>query len=1103
MDLADSVLRRGAPRRRRGGCRIARAHECQMNHDDAHNASDAASDCHQTDTDHDPLRECLEEWLTRFKGEEGQEQKRSAEGHEWSSLKEWFERCLVGSLHNGDRHVERKEIVHRDQSHPRDAQERENHDQRRRYLCRRDDQRGSAAENRQCKFSPHEGLPRVFRYRRLEFLPEFSGLQPMQRQRAPTAHQYQNNPRHLPDEGNGDAPQPDEEGPNDPSSQMVKRFGNRVGGVSALGDSGKLLSSQLGPALRADRRPGGTEVVAAFWAGSAGGGNAGSGHRWGAMKCDPFRRRFTTLGFELWRADTTITDRRSSEDSPKEPCMTQKYWMAVLAVVSITALGGMSTVSRARSITAASSRAADDATLSDWSAQVWEAAKADDIARVNSLLESIPDGEGDALAALKNSVAQRDAHLVTGEATRLKELAKRQLDLATAVAAGEISTAMVHAVNIKFLMPPEEWTEWLTSDAGRELEAAAATTIKQAQAEGDLLLWRDVLSLQKSLHDGADTVEYKRLDTELDELTRRVTLVAEFAPRELFRLRKMQWTRLVAIAKAQGTDIPAAELEESQFNELFANDWKERLTGITPRLVREGLRQAASEHVTNAGWTPLLLGGLDSVNLLLDTPQIVENFPNLADPVKVHAMRQVVDARLKRLIQEPRRKAGSSDFQTTISDLLAVNEQTVGFPPELILREFGEGATAQLSKQYEDDYSEIIWPDNLRRFRQQIEGNFVGVGILIRHNDKRELIIVNPLEGSPASRAGIRPGDKITAVDGVSTVGWALTRAVDNITGPVGKPVKLTVARNDVPEQLEFPLKRASIKMRSVNGWWKKELDARGIPVWDWWVDPLSGIGYVRLTSFNENSFDDFMDAIRQMKRERSLNGLVLDLRGNPGGLLKSAVGFVNLFVESGTVVSVQDREENITTSYSAEPNRASLKGLPLVVLVNNGSASASEIVSGSLQVHGGAVILGERSFGKGSVQTVQPIQDGSIEAAVKVTTQYYVLPPIEGAAKGRLVHRRATSEDWGVNPDLVVKVTPPQAEASGETRLALDHLDEADRNRVGVDLRPDVQTLLRDGIDPQLETAVMILQARLAGDLEKRDLAQMQKLDPSKPAPQ
>ena len=740
--------------------------------------------------------------------------------------------------------------------------------------------------------------------------------------------------------------------------------------------------------------------------------------------------------------------------------------------------------------------------LSDWSMQVWDAAKADDLARVNVLLESVPQGESPALLALKKSIQQRDNHLVENEATRLKDLAKRKADLAVAMAANEINMAMVHAFNMKFLMSTEDWRMWLDSEDGRAVETAATTEIKQALAQGDVLLAQEILSRQKALHDGADTVEYKRIDTELDDLIRRVTLIAEFAPRELYRLRKVQMKRIEANLKAEGKEIPVAAEEEPEFNELFKDEWKERMKGITSKLVLMGLRQAASEHVTNAGWNPLLKGGLDFVELLLQTPQLAENFPGLADPAKVQAMRTTLDARLKE-ITASKKKLGESDYQSVITDVLAANDATVQIPKEVILREFGEGATAQLSKEYEDDYSEIIWPDNLRRFRQSIEGNFVGVGILIRHNDKRELMIVNPLEGSPASRAGIRPGDKIIAVDDQSTVGWTLNRSVDNITGPVGKPVKLTIQRNDVPDPLEFSLKRASIKLRSVNGWWKSQLDSKGNPLWDWWVDPISGIGYVRLSGFNEDSFDDFMDAIRQMRKERSLNGLVLDLRGNPGGLLKSAVGFVNLFVPDGSVVSVQDRDGNMVNNFMAEKTRSSLEGLPLVVLVNGYSASASEIVSGSLQAHGAAVVLGERSFGKGSVQTVQPLADGPNEAAVKVTIQYYVLPPIEGEAKGRLVHRRASSKDWGVNPDVVVKITPPQAEKSGEMRLALDRLDEGEVNQVGMDLRPIVGDLLATGIDPQLETAVMILQARLAGDLEKRHLVQVEKGNSSKPAQQ
>jgi len=752
--------------------------------------------------------------------------------------------------------------------------------------------------------------------------------------------------------------------------------------------------------------------------------------------------------------------------------------------------------------------AADGETgVAAWSDRVWSAAKADDLAGVHDLLAAPPAGDAAALQALRTSVAQRNAHVVEQEKARLNELERRTKDLATASGAADVTLALLHAVNIKYLMPTEQWQSWLAGPDGVALERLARSTLDAAQRDGDLLLAQEILFRLKALHDGADTDRYKEIDAELDAFNRKVTLVAEFAPRELYRLRKLQNKRLEAAAKAEGKPIvrEREEEQEPEFNELFADDWKERLRGITPKLVLMGLRQAASEHVTNAGWAPLIDGGLDSVELMLDTPQLVENFKGLGDPAKVAVMKAFVASQREALAaREPGARVGPSDFQRVLREIFTRNDETVQLPREVILREFGEGATTQLSKQYEDDYSEIIWPDGLRRFRQGIEGNFVGVGILIRHNDKRELMIVNPLEGSPASRAGMRPGDRITAVDGQSTVGWTLNRAVDTITGPVGKPVTLTVAREGTAEPLEFKLRRASIKMRSVNGWWKESLDERGLPEWDWWIDPDSGIGYIRLTSFNEDSLDDFMDSIREMRKGGRLKGLVLDLRGNPGGLLKSAVAFVNLFVPEGEIVSVQDRDGNILNTFNAERSRAALMGLPLVVLINGASASASEIVSGSLQAHGAAVVIGERSFGKGSVQTVQPLQDGDNEAAVKVTVQYYLIPTDTGGR--RLVHRRSQSADWGVNPDLLVKLTPSQMEESGEMRLAADRIDEAEWNRHGADLRPVIGDLLVKGIDPQLETALMVLQARAAGEAEREQIAKSTKgkaTSGSKPQPQ
>jgi C-terminal peptidase prc len=271
-----------------------------------------------------------------------------------------------------------------------------------------------------------------------------------------------------------------------------------------------------------------------------------------------------------------------------------------------------------------------------------------------------------------------------------------------------------------------------------------------------------------------------------------------------------------------------------------------------------------------------------------------------------------------------------------------------------------------------------------------------------------------------------------------------------------------------------------------VNGWWKKALDEKGQPVWDWFVSPDSGIGYVRLTGFNADSFDDFLKAIREMRAERPLNGLILDLRHNPGGLLTSAEQFSNAFVERGMIVSCKDRNGRVRYQKGAEPGRAVLKDLPLVVLVNQGSASASEIVSGCLKAHDRAVVLGDRSFGKGSVQTVHDVSgpgEGE-DASLKLTTQYYYLAPGPGEVEQRLVHKKPGATDWGVNPDLVVKMTPEQIEKSLLLRQDADVIEEwkaVDEQKP----RPDVQDLLTKGIDPQLELALLVLEAKTLKQFE------------------
>lgn len=723
--------------------------------------------------------------------------------------------------------------------------------------------------------------------------------------------------------------------------------------------------------------------------------------------------------------------------------------------------------------------------LDAWSEAVWVAARDGQDQRLAALLQAVPASQGGGEdERVRANIERRANHVASRSSSNLAHSEKLRAEVIEEFAKPDIAKGAVKLHELKLVLPPESWREVLLSEAMSGYETRIEAALNEAEALGDLLLTQELaFRLRAMSEDCGRPDELRKWDGRFDELSRRIALVALFAPRELHRMRTENLKRLAV-----------KEEKLPEFDESFAKEWPEAMRGINQSMLSSAMRHLASEHVTGTGWKPLMSGGLRALRLLVSTPSLKESFPQLGSPEKVAKMTELIDKRLVEIENRSEREFGTGYFRSVTTDLLSTNRATVGVPEEVMLYQFGEGASEGLSEGFGDEYTEIIWPDKVRRFRQQIEGDFVGVGILIRHTDSHEILIVNPLEGSPASRGGIRPGDQITGVDGRSTLGWSLNKAVESITGPQGREVTLSIKRkgtNDTSATLDVPLVREKIKLRSVNGWWKDHLDVEGLPVWDWFIDDDSGIGYIRLTSFSDDSYDDFVAAIAQMRSERTLNGLILDLRGNPGGLLKSAVGFTNLFVQSGPIVSVEDFDGKLVSRSDAEAQKAPLANLPLVVLVNQGSASASEILSGSLQAHDAAVVLGERSFGKGSVQTVQTIAAGGHEAGVKVTTQYYRLPAADGSIKGRLVHKKPGSADWGVNPDLMVDMTPEQTEDVNDLRLSADSILEGDANGISVDLRPDVEQLVEGGLDPQLEMALILLQARTLKDVEAQKVAQ------------
>lgn len=709
----------------------------------------------------------------------------------------------------------------------------------------------------------------------------------------------------------------------------------------------------------------------------------------------------------------------------------------------------------------------------EWRSDLWQAALDGRLEDVDAHFARIPGGADETrVKALEAALSARTDHEAATNEDREEGRMKAAEEIREALVEKDLTEALTAAIELQTLS--DDWNAVLEEPGIQELVLSAEQTEQAARDRGDWLFVQEILFRLRTLHEETDRKDqHERYDQRLDQVNRRIGLLARYAPRSLHELRRMQVNRI------------DPETEFPEFNEAFAEDWKVPLEGITEKMVNDSLRRAASMHISACGWKPLLDGGLEALEIFASTDQLGENFPNLSEPERTEAWLDVVRRERSRLAEIPGDKVNRRDYNRIMKELALANGGSIDVQPEVIYREFGEGATYRLEDQYEDQYTQIIWPEQLRRFQQQVQGDFVGVGILIRHNDKRELMVQNPLEGSPASRAGVEEKDRIVSVGGVPTTGWSLNRAVDEITGPRGEEVVLTIAREDEEGTIDIPIVRDRIKIRSVNGWYKTSLEDDGTPQWDWFIDESDGIGYIRLTSFNDESYEDFLAAVRQMRAERPLNGLILDLRFNPGGLLDSAIRFSNHFVSEGSIVSCEDRD-GVTVWERPARGEAPLKGLPLVVLVNQGSASASEIVSGCLQAHAAAVVIGERTFGKGSVQTVHDVSDRrGGPAAFKLTNQYYALPPAPGELRGRLVHKMPGADDWGVNPDLVVEMTPDQTQEAYELRRKSDLIADWDEDRDPED-RPRPDALVGEGIDAQLETAVLLLKARLlpaAGD--------------------
>ena len=307
-----------------------------------------------------------------------------------------------------------------------------------------------------------------------------------------------------------------------------------------------------------------------------------------------------------------------------------------------------------------------------------------------------------------------------------------------------------------------------------------------------------------------------------------------------------------------------------------------------------------------------------------------------------------------------------------------------------------------------DPYSSYMSPELFKDMQTDTRGEFGGLGIEIGM-EAGVVKVISPIDGTPADKAGIKAGDFIVKIDGVQVQGKTLMESVKLMRGPVGTSIKLTIRRKNIKKAIEFEVERKIIEVKSV----KAKL-----------IGKKRNIAYVRLKSFNENSDSQLIDNIKLFESKNDPLGYVIDVRNNPGGLLAQAIRITDFFLDDGEIVSTKGRKRSETRKFFAKSGDG-ISGKPIIILINNGSASASEILAGALKDHKRAILIGETSYGKGSVQSIIPLKNGG---GMRLTISKYYLP------SGKSI------SEVGVEPDIFVEEVESNFKIDTETDNQLNY---------------------------------------------------------------
>ncbi len=482
---------------------------------------------------------------------------------------------------------------------------------------------------------------------------------------------------------------------------------------------------------------------------------------------------------------------------------------------------------------------------------------------------------------------------------------------------------------------------------------------------------------------------------------------------------------------------------------------------LPPRVLAYTLDALVRRHVDRPSWRTLVDGG----------------FATLEQRVRSEAGRSRI-LRLQRRFErsvassEPTRFAVENALDELGAELADLTRTDLMESGQDGVRIFLEGMLATT-----DVRTDVFYGGDAATFRRMLDDSYVGIGTTLTLTP--DGIELSPVAGGPARRAGVRRGDVLVAVDGTPTEELGMRGATERILGARGTEVVLSIRRGGRvdPQVIEdVEVRRDDVERELVHGWRQLGPDAAGRPLWDWIVDPERGIAYVGIREFTESTDRRFREALREANREltataegaRQVEGLIIDLRNNRGGRRDSTERILDLFLSTGALFETVDGGDRTLDRTSASPRTTRLDGLPVIVIVDEQSASAAEILAGTLQSRADALVVGERSYGKGSVQAVLPMRDGFL----LVTESWFLVPRQDG--EPRLVDRLRADTDWGILPDITSAATEPETVAflakRSDWNSGLDE-DEFDFSNL-----PTLESTL----DRPLLDAVILLRGRL-----------------------